>query len=96
MRASPTAVTAAALTAAFALLGCASEPEYASTPEYCWAHESGNNASFNRDNAECNMVGDAAGGYITGGLAGAVAAKRRHDFCMQSKGYYLVQCTPTR
>lgn len=48
--------------------------------------------NFYPDEAFCTSQGDAAGGYLTGGLYAAVAEKRKYDACMASKGYYLAAC----
>ncbi len=63
-----------------------------STPEECWYHDT-TLSNFYRDDAFCTSQGDAVGGYLTGGLAGAVAEKRKYNACMASKGYYLASCT---
>lgn len=68
------------------LLGCA-------TTQDCWDHPA-SMENINSDDAFCTSQGDAAGGYLTGGLAGAIAERRKYDACMASKGYYVRKCSP--
>lgn len=74
--------------AALGLLACQS------TPDECW-HNNSAAANLSRDDAFCRSQGDAVGGYLTGGLWGAVAEKRKYNACMASNGWYVDSCGPS-